>query len=124
MKPSLAIFVFASINAAVSLQSPRPTARFVPHTHRLQPRQPLALPATQQDDAGAAVSPDITSAVALFAAVPAGALVLQLLYAQRVLLPLLLVKRVYIYAMAAYVVAVGGARGGTDPSALGTRLNH
>ena len=94
----------------------------VPHNHRLQPRQPFALPATQQDDADAAVSPDITSAVALFAAVPVGALILQGLYAQRVLLPLLLVKRVYMYAMAAYVVAVGGARGGADPSALGTRL--
>ena len=123
MKPSLAIFVFASINAGVALHAPRPRAHLVPHNHRLQPRHPFALPATQQDDdAGAAVSPDITSAVALFAAVPAGALALQLLYAQRVLLPLLLVKRVFIYAMAAYVVAVGGARGGTDPSALGTRL--
>ena len=101
MKPSLAIFVLANINAAVSLQAPRPTARLVPHTHRLQPRQPLALPATQQDD-------DAGAAVALFAAVPAGALVLQLLYAQRVLLPLLLVKRVFIYAMAAYVVAAAG----------------
>ena len=123
MKPSLLIFVLANINAAVALLTPRPRAHLVTHNHRLLPRQPLALPATKQDDdAGAAVSPDITPAVALFAAVPAGALVLQLLYAQRVLLPLLLVKRVYIYAMAAYVVAVGGARGGTDPSALGTRL--
>ena len=123
MKPSVAIFVLVNINAAVSLQAPRPTARLVPHNHRLQPRQPLALPATQQDDdAGAAVSPDITSVVALFAAVPAGALVLQLLYAQRVLLPVLLLKRLFIYSMAAYVVAVGGTRGGADPSALGTRL--
>ena len=123
MKPSVAIFVLANINATVALQATRPRAHLVPHKHRLQLRQPLALPATQQDDdAGAAVSPDITSAVALFAAVPAGALVLQLLYAQRVLLPLLLVKRVFIYAMAAYVVAVGGTRGGADPSALGTRL--
>ena len=122
MKPSLVIFVLANINATVALRTPRPRAHLVPHTHRLQPRHPLALPATQQDDEDAAVSPDITSAVALFAAVPAGALVLQLLYAQRVLLPLLLVKRVYIYAMAAYVVAVGGTRGGADPSALGTRL--
>ena len=122
MKPSVAIFVLLNINASVALRASRPRAHLVPHNHRLQPRHPFALPATQQDDADAAVSPDITSAVALFAAVPAGALVLQLLYAQRVLLPLLLVKRVYIYAMAAYVVAVGGTRGGADPSALGTRL--
>ena len=123
MKLSRSIFVLVNINAAFALHTARPRAHLVPHNHRLLPRQPLALPATQQDDdAGAAVSPDITSAVALFAAVPAGALVLQLLYAQRVLLPLLLVKRVFIYAMAAYVVAVGGARGGADPSALGTRL--
>ena len=123
MKPSVAIFVLANINATVALLAPRPRAHLVPHSHRLQPRHPFALPATQQDDeAEAAVSPDITSAVALFAAVPAGALALQLLYAQRVLLPLLLVKRVFIYAMAAYVVAVGGIRGGADPSALGTRL--
>ena len=116
MKPSLAIFVLANINAAVALQAPRPRAHLVPHRHRLHSRHPFALPATQQDDdAGVAVSPDITSAVALFAAVPAGALVLQLLYAQRVLLLLLLVKRVYIYAMAAYIVAVGGARGAADP---------
>ncbi|CAH0378113.1 unnamed protein product [Pelagomonas calceolata] len=122
MIPSFAIFVLLNINASVALLASRPRAHLVPHNHRLQPRHPFALPATQQDDADAAVSPDITSAVALFAAVPAGALVLQLLYAQRVLLPLLLVKRVYIYAMATYVVAVGGARGGGDPSALGTRL--
>ena len=123
MKPSLAIFVFTSINAAVALHAPRPRAHLAPHSHRLQPRHPLALPATQQDDdADAAVSPDMTSAVALFAAVPAGALILQGLYVQKLLLPLLLVKRVFIYAMAAYVVAVGGARGGADPSALGTRL--
>ena len=70
---------------------------------------------TQQDETNAA-------SLALFAAVPAGALVLQGLYVQKLLLPLLLVKRVFIYAMAAYVVAVGGARGGADPSALGTRL--
>ena len=123
MKPSVALFVLANINATVALLAPRPRAHLVPHSHRLQPRHPFALPATRQgDDADAAVSPDITSAVALFAAVPAGALALQLLYAQRALLPLLLVKRVFIYAMAAYVVAVGGARGGADPSALGTRL--
>ncbi len=123
MKPTLAIFVLVNINAAVALQAPRPRAHLVAHKLRLQPRHPLALPATQQDDdADAAVSPDITSAVALFAAVPAGALVLQLLYAQRVLLPVLLLKRLYIYAISAYVVAVGGTRGGTDPSALGTRL--
>ena len=95
MKPSLAIFVFASINAGVSLQAPRPRAHLVPHKHRLHFRHPFALPATQEDDdAGAAVSPDITSAVALFAAVPAGALALQLLYAQRALLPVLLLKRI------------------------------
>ena len=123
MKPTLAIFVLVNINAAVALQAPRPRAHLVPHKLRLQPRHPLALPATQQDDdTDAAVSPDITSAVALFAAVPAGALVLQLLYAQRVLLPVLLLKRLYIYAMAGFVVAVGGTRGGADPSALGTRL--
>ena len=123
MKPSVAIFVLANINATVALFAPRPRAHLVPHSHRLQPRHPFALPATQQDDeAEAAVSPDITSAVALFAAVPLGALVLQLLYAQRLLLPVLLLKRLYIYAMAAYVVAVGGTRGGADPSALGTRL--
>ena len=123
MKPSVAIFVLANINATVALFAPRPRAHLVPHSHRLQPRHPFALPATQQDDeAEAAVSPDITSAVALFAAVPLGALVLQLLYAQRALLPVLLLKRLYIYSMAAYVVAVGGTRGGADPSALGTRL--
>ena len=101
MKPSLAIFVLVNINAAVALQAPRPRTHLVPHNHRLQLRQPLALPATQQDD-------DAGAAVALFAAVPVGALVLQGLYVQKLLLPLLLVKRVFIYAMAAYVVAVGG----------------
>ena len=47
---------------------------------------------------------------------------LQGLYVQKLLLPVLLLKRLFIYSMAAYVVAVGGARGGADPSALGTRL--
>ena len=65
---------------------------------------------------------DSAPSISAFAAVPAGALVLQLLYAQRVLLPVLLLKRLYIYAMAGFVVAVGGARGGADPAALGTRL--
>ena len=75
----------------------------------------MLLHATQQKETD-------TASLALFAAVPAGALILQGLYVQKLLLPLLLVKRVFIYAMAAYVVAVGGARGGADPSALGTRL--
>ena len=115
MRPSLAIFVLLNINAAAAFQSPRQLVHLVPHTHRLQPRQPVLLHATQQDEAD-------TASFALFAAVPVGALVLQGLYVQKLLLPLLLVKRVFIYAMAAYVVAVGGARGGADPSALGTRL--
>ena len=80
-------------------------------------RQGLTL-ATPQPQDGADSAPSI----ALFAAVPVGALILQGLYVQKLLLPLLLVKRVFIYAMATYVVAVGGARGGADPSALGTRL--
>ena len=115
MKPSLIIFVLLNINAAAAFQSPRQLVHLVPHTHRLQPRQPVLLHATQQDETD-------TASLALFAAVPVGALVLQGLYAQKLLLPLLLVKRVFVYAMAAYVVAVGGARGGADPSALGTRL--
>jgi hypothetical protein len=115
MKPSVAIFVLLNINAAAAFQSPRQLVHLVPHTHRLQPRQPVLLHATQQDE-------DKSGSFALFTAVPVGALVLQGLYAQKLLLPLLLVKRVAIYAMAAYVVAVGGARGGADPSALGTRL--
>ena len=81
----------------------------------VQPRQPVSMYATQQDEAD-------TASLALFAAVPAGALILQGLYVQKLLLPLLLLKRVFVYAMAAYVVAIGGERGGADPSALGTRI--
>ena len=81
----------------------------------VQPRQPVSMHSTQQDETNAA-------SLALFAAVPAGALLLQGLYVQKLLLPVLLLKRLFVYAMAAYVVAVGGARGGGDPAALGTRL--
>ena len=49
---------------------------------------------------------------------------LQGLYAQKLLLPVLILKRLYIYAIAGFVVAIGGARGGGDPAALGTRLEE
>ena len=62
--------------------------------------------------------------IALFAAVPAGALILQGLYAQKLLLLVLVLKRIYIYTMAGFVVAIGGACGGGDPAALGTRLEE
>ena len=51
-------------------------------------------------------------------------MVLQGLYAQKLLLLVLVLKRLYIYAIAGFVVAIGGARGGGDPAALGTRLEE
>ena len=87
----------------------------VPHRHL----QRLTL-ATPQSQDGADSAPSI----ALFAAVPVGAFVLQGLYAQKLLLPVLILKRLCIYAMAGFVVAIGGARGGGDPAALGTRLEE
>ena len=96
-------------------------------THAFQPlRRPLAPHRRLQGLTLATPRPqdasDSAPSIALFAAVPAGALVLQGLYAQKLLLLVLVLKRLYIYAMAAHVVAVGGTRGGADPSALGTRL--
>ena len=87
----------------------------MPHRHL----QRLTL-ATPQSQDGADSAPSI----ALFAAVPVGAFVLQGLYAQKLLLPVLILKRLCIYAMAGFVVAIGGARGGGDPAALGTRLEE
>ena len=98
-------------------------------THAFQPRRRPLAPhrrlqgltfATPQPQDGADSAPSI----ALFAAVPVGALILQGLYVQKLLLPVLLLKRLYIYAIAGFVVAIGGARGGGDPAALGTRLEE
>ena len=85
--------------------------------HRRLQGLTLATPRPQDDS-------DSVPSIALFAAVPAGALILQGLYAQKLLLLVLVLKRIYIYTMAGFVVAIGGACGGGDPAALGTRLEE
>ena len=116
--------VLLNLNAAAAYQTPQRTAHLVPHKLHLQPRHSFALHATQRDDDVESVIAPGAAGLALFAGVPAGALVLQALYAFKLYLPLLVLKRVYIYAMAAFVVSVGGSRGGADPASLGTRIEQ
>ena len=103
-------------------RSSHPTSphRSSPH-HGCSPRRPTQRFAQPTDDDDAPALPSAGS-IALFGVVPALSAAFPVLLSQKLLLPLLLYKRLYIYGAAAVVVAVGGARGAGDPAGLGTRV--
>ena len=64
----------------------------------------------------------LAPSLALFVAIPTLALAFPFLISERLILPLLVYKRLYLYGAASAVVAIGGSRGARDPAALGTRI--
>ena len=86
--------------------------------NRFPDKLQMALEENDQDKSGV----DAASSLWLFGGVPLLSLTLPLLLQAKLIVPLVIAKRVYIYLMAATVLTVASIRGASDSPALGTRL--